>query len=79
MGSRPGLLPPCELQRREKATSLLVLKTLWPVPAEAIHRAAGDARRILVVEMNLGQYVREIERILPGTRSASQMDGRLIA
>jgi 2-oxoglutarate ferredoxin oxidoreductase subunit alpha len=70
-----------ELKRRGKPASLLVLKTLWPVPAAAIRRAAGEVRRILVVEMNLGQYVREIERLLPGKSISfcGQMDGRMIA
>ena len=70
-----------ELAARGKAAALLVLKTLWPVPAAAIRKAAEGARRILVVEMNLGQYVREIERILPGRKIdfCGQMDGRLIA
>jgi len=51
------------------------------VSAAAVRRAAADAKRVLVVEMNLGQYVREIERILPGKPIAfcGQMDGRLIA
>lgn len=64
-----------------KAASLLVLKTLWPVPASAVRRAAEGMRRVLVVEMNLGQYVREIERLLPGRQIdfCGQMDGRLIA
>ncbi|MBW2366770.1 MAG: pyruvate flavodoxin/ferredoxin oxidoreductase, partial [Deltaproteobacteria bacterium] len=47
-----------------RPTSLLVLKTLWPVPEKIIRKAAEAARRVLVVEMNLGQYVREIERIV---------------
>jgi len=70
-----------ELQRRGEPAALLVLKTLWPVPAAVIRRAAGGARRILVVEMNLGQYVREIERILPGKTVdfCGQMNGRMIA
>jgi 2-oxoglutarate/2-oxoacid ferredoxin oxidoreductase subunit alpha len=70
-----------ELAARGKAAALLVLKTLWPVPAAAIRKAAEGARRILVLEMNLGQYVREIERILPGRKIdfCGQMDGRLIA
>jgi 2-oxoglutarate ferredoxin oxidoreductase subunit alpha len=69
-----------ELRRRGRPASLLVLKTLWPVPAAVIRRAAEDARRILVVEMNLGQYAREIERVLPGKSVGfcGQMDGRLI-
>jgi 2-oxoglutarate ferredoxin oxidoreductase subunit alpha len=70
-----------ELKARGNPAALLVLKTLWPVPATAIRRAADTAQRVLVVEMNLGQYVREIERTLPGKRVdfCGQMDGRLIA
>ncbi len=69
------------LARRETPVSHLILKTLWPVPAGVIRRAAEGLRRIVVVEMNLGQYVREIERVLPGRSVAflGQMDGRLIA
>jgi 2-oxoglutarate ferredoxin oxidoreductase subunit alpha len=35
---------------------------------------------VVVVEMNLGQYVREVERLLPDQEIAflGQMDGRLI-
>lgn len=62
------------------AASLLVLKTLWPVPEAAIRQAAAGVRRVLVVEMNRGQYVREVERVLPGkaVHFCGQMDGRLI-
>jgi 2-oxoglutarate ferredoxin oxidoreductase subunit alpha len=61
--------------------SLLVLKTLWPVPEDAIRQAARGIKRIVVAEMNLGQYVREIVRVLPGVavELCAQMDGRLIA
>ena len=60
--------------------SLLILKTLWPVPENVIRQAARGARRIVVVEMNLGQYVREIQRVLPRNPIdfCGQMDGRLI-
>lgn len=74
-----------EAVRRLKAggtpVSLLTLKTLWPAPAGIIRRAAESARRVLVVEMNLGQYVHEIERLLPGKQIdfCGQMDGRLIS
>ncbi len=69
------------LARQGRPVSLLVLKTLWPVPEAAIRRAAGDVKRVVVVEMNLGQYVREIERVLPGrvVSFCGQMDGKLIA
>jgi 2-oxoglutarate ferredoxin oxidoreductase subunit alpha len=45
-----------------------------------IRKAARNARRIVVVEMNLGQYVREIRRILPQIPIVfcGQMDGQLI-
>ena len=66
--------------RHKKRVALLVLKTLWPVPADLIRSQAAPFRRIVVPEMNLGQYGREIERILPGKTvdGFGQMDGRLI-
>ena len=69
------------LAARQVPVSHLVLKTLWPVPQQIIRDCAADAKRVVVVEMNLGQYVREIERILPGKeiRFWGQMDGDLIA
>jgi 2-oxoglutarate ferredoxin oxidoreductase subunit alpha len=67
-------------KRQGKPIALLVLKTLWPVPEPLIRQVARMARRIVMVEMNMGQYVREIERILPEKQIAflGQMDGRLI-
>jgi 2-oxoglutarate ferredoxin oxidoreductase subunit alpha len=44
--------------------SLLVLKTLWPVPESVIRAAAHGMDRVLVVEMNLGQYLHEVRRVL---------------
>jgi 2-oxoglutarate ferredoxin oxidoreductase subunit alpha len=81
VSSRAAGAAASELQRQGQPVSLMILKSLWPVPAAAIRRAAEGAKRILVVEMNLGQYVREIERILPGKAVVfyGQMDGRLIA
>jgi 2-oxoglutarate ferredoxin oxidoreductase subunit alpha len=79
--SRAALAAARELRASGTPVSLLVLKTLWPVPETAIRQAALSVRRVLVVEMNRGQYVREVERILPGktVRFCGQMDGRLIA
>ena len=69
-----------ELKKRDKPVSLLVLKTLWPIPEDLIRKQAENVKRVVVVEMNLGQYVREIERILPDKKVdfLGQMDGRLI-
>ena len=65
----------------ERPVSLLILKTLWPMPEELIKETAEHVQRVVVVEMNLGQYVREIERILPDKTIdfLGQMDGRLIS
>jgi 2-oxoglutarate ferredoxin oxidoreductase subunit alpha len=46
--------------------SLLTPKTLWPVPERLIVDTAAAYDRVVVVEMNMGQYVREIRRLLPG-------------
>jgi len=63
-----------------KPLSLLILKTLWPVPEKIIRDIAAKAKKIFVFEMNMGQYVYEIERILPDKKVGffGQMDGRLI-
>ena len=42
--------------------------TLWPFPEQALRAAAATARAVLVPEMNAGQLVREVERVLAGTR-----------
>lgn len=70
-----------ELKNSPQPVSLLILKTLWPVPAEVISSAAKDCKRVVVVEMNLGQYVGEIRRILVDkpVEFYGQMDGRLIS
>ncbi len=69
-----------DLKNTSRPVAALILKTLWPVPAEVIRQAAKDVDRVLVVEMNLGQYVLEIQRILADHRIDfyGQMDGRLI-
>ncbi len=60
--------------------SLLVLKTLWPVPENLIRQKAAAYQRVVVLEMNMGQYVREIQRLLPDKpiEFIGQMNGELI-
>lgn len=67
-------------RRRGKPIALLVLKTLFPVPEKLIRQIAGRFKRMVVVEMNMGQYVREIKRILPEKQIdfLGQMNGSLI-
>lgn len=55
--------------------------TLWPFPEKAVRAAAARARRIVVPELNTGQLVLEIERIV-GDRdrvvSLARIDGEPI-
>ncbi len=69
-----------ELKAEGKPVSLLILKTLWPIPENLIRQKAQGTKRVLVVEMNMGQYVREVERVLKDrtVEFLGQMDGRLI-
>jgi 2-oxoglutarate/2-oxoacid ferredoxin oxidoreductase subunit alpha len=68
------------LEAQGQPASLLVLKTLWPVPEELIRSTAAPYKRVIVAEMNLGQYVREIQRLLPAKAIAfaGGMNGELI-
>ncbi|MHC4777114.1 MAG: transketolase C-terminal domain-containing protein [Planctomycetota bacterium] len=65
---------------RGRKVSVLSVKTLWPVPQKQIVDGVGGVDTVVVVEQNLGEYVREVRRILPGrdVRLARRMDGRLI-
>jgi len=52
---------------------------IWPFPEEMIQKAVGQAQRVLVVEMNLGQIFYEIHRILPNVKVnlASKIGGEM--
>ncbi|MGW8195587.1 MAG: transketolase C-terminal domain-containing protein [Desulforhopalus sp.] len=52
-----------ELRNGGEKISLLVLKTLYPVPETLLQQAMRGKKKIVVVEMNSGQYVREIARL----------------
>ncbi len=60
--------------------SVLTLKTLWPVSENLIREKAENFDNILVVEMNQGQYVNEIKRILcdKNVQFLGKMNGSLI-
>lgn len=68
------------LQANGHPVSLLVLKTLWPVPENLIIEKAAPYQRVFMAEMNLGQYVRELQRLLPdkSVEFMGQMNGELI-
>ena len=68
-------------RRKEQVVSALVLQSLWPVPEQAIQAALGGIERVIVVELNMGDYRREIERVAGGRRvvGLNRVDGELIS
>ncbi|CUT00492.1 2-oxoacid:acceptor oxidoreductase subunit alpha [Candidatus Chrysopegis kryptomonas] len=62
--------------------SNLIINLLWPVPENEIKKATQNIRRIIFPEMNNGQYVLEIERIVDKSKieivRINQMDTTLI-
>jgi len=72
-----------------QAVSGLTLQTLWPVPEKLILDAVAGHQRIVVAELNHGQYSREVERLVyrdaagnrvipPQISVLTRVDGRLI-
>jgi len=67
--------------RAEGATvSSLVVQSLWPIPETALVAAFDGVERIVVPELNMGLYRREIERIAAGREivGVNRIDGGLI-
>jgi 2-oxoglutarate ferredoxin oxidoreductase subunit alpha len=58
----------------------LVVQSLWPVPEHALATALEGIERVVVAELNLGQYRREIERLAGGREvvGVNRVDGELI-
>ncbi len=63
--SRSAAVAVRQARMRGKRVSSLVLQTLWPVPEKAIVSALSGVRKVIVPEMNMGQYRLEIERLAP--------------
>lgn len=62
--------------------STLTIQTLWPVPERALLDAMGDVKKIIIAELNFGQYRREIERLSKRGQEVigvHRVDGRMIA
>lgn len=83
-----SMLEAVAARRREggKVCSLIV-HSLWPVPESAITHAMHGVQRVVVAELNLGQYRRELERLIsllpnaekrPEVLGVNRVDGELI-
>jgi len=70
-----------QARRGGKRASALTLQILWPVPEGLIRRALAGVQRVVVAELNLGQYRREIERLAPDCQvvGAHRVDGELLS
>ncbi len=66
---------------RRYKVGLVVLQTIWPFSESLIEQLAGEAQRVIVPEMNLGQLALEIERVVGRhkVRRVNRADGELIA
>ena len=53
---------------RESGIKMGVLKlcNVWPVPEEQIAEVAANVKKVFAVEMNIGKYAGEIERVVAG-------------
>jgi 2-oxoglutarate ferredoxin oxidoreductase subunit alpha len=56
-----------EARKRGNKAGLFRLKTIWPFPEEQIRQLAERVKRIIVVELNYGQIIHEIERFTGDT------------
>jgi 2-oxoglutarate ferredoxin oxidoreductase subunit alpha len=62
--------------------SVLTVFSLWPVPEQEIREALAGVKRVVVAELNLGQYLREIERLAKDDQQVvgvQRVDGELIS
>ncbi len=78
--ARSALAAAKSLSQGGRPVSVLTLKTLWPMPVDLIKKIAASYQQVVVVEMNLGQYVHDIRGIINDrpVKFLGQMDGSLI-
>lgn len=69
------------IRQQGARVSAVVVQSLWPVPERGLRQAVGDARRIIVGELNPGLYVRELQWLFPDhdVVSLHRIDGQMIA
>ncbi len=69
------------LRRKGQHFGLLELQTLWPFPSDMIREKCAQAKQIIVVEMNMGQVCREVQRSVTNPERvflANRIDGVFI-
>jgi 2-oxoglutarate ferredoxin oxidoreductase subunit alpha len=69
-------------REKGKRVSSIIVYSLWPVPEKAIRSALVGIGRVIVPELNLGQYAREVERLVKDgveVVGIHRVDGELIS
>jgi 2-oxoglutarate ferredoxin oxidoreductase subunit alpha len=69
------------LRPRGERIGLLELQTLWPFPDQLVRRICENAKHVIVVEMNMGQVLQEVRRVVDQPRKvflANRIDGVFI-
>jgi 2-oxoglutarate ferredoxin oxidoreductase subunit alpha len=64
--SRPAREAVKKARQEGIKAGLLKLNTIWPVPERHLKEVANQAAGILAVEMNIGKYAGEVERVCCG-------------
>ena len=70
------------IRKQGAKASTLTIYSLWPVPENSIRLALKSVKRILVPELNHGQYAREIQRLTNDGQEIiriNRVDGNLIS
>ena len=62
--SRSALSAVRRARSEGRRVGMLKLNTVWPVPEKQIRAACEKARRVIVAEMNVGEYIREVQRLV---------------
>jgi 2-oxoglutarate ferredoxin oxidoreductase subunit alpha len=71
-----------EIRENGGKVSALTIYSLWPIPEKEIIAALKTATRVIVPELNAGQYRREIERLASNEHEiikVNRLDGNLIS
>jgi 2-oxoglutarate ferredoxin oxidoreductase subunit alpha len=71
--ARPSIDAVVKAREQGVKAGLFRLKTLWPLPEEEISALADSVDAILVVEMNAGKLVKEVERVVCGRAKVASL------
>lgn len=77
--ARSALKAVREARNNDINAGFIKMEVVWPFPENHIREAVGNAQKVIVAEMNLGQMFYEIQRILPDVKVelASKIGGEI--